>query len=368
MYIGVIALAVASVSMSVAWYATSRSLYVNSIDILIDADRELEISTSKDEGYTDHLEHQESDATGVFMPVTSAHSSIWMSEQRDMPLFYDDTLYSEEEDFQTFEVARKGFYSQKLYIRSDDSVWVTLDASKTFIHANTEYNKGFADKLYKKYHREYTQQELYNLTDEYKHSMEYYYSKCSVDEFKEKLDGIVSAMRYSILIKDENEYSYTIFDPNKNEVKPIYLGGVLDNDIDQYYDFYKKNGSDEYRERVYGEVTGDESLYDYTDVKDEDLDYLDSNDIANAFNARHKPGVKKFNLQESLDKGLKIKKEEAIDLKNFNSSDFRFPVYINQPKEIVVSIYIEGWDKDSINYTMGAAFYSDLVFKIEREM
>ena len=198
--------------------------------------------------------------------------------------------------------------------------------------------------------------------------MEYYYSKCSVDEFKEKLDGIVSAMRYSILIKDENEYSYTIFDPNKNEVKPIYLGGVLDNDIDQYYDFYKKNGSDEYRERVYGEVTGDESLYDYTDVKDEDLDYLDSNDIANAFNARHKPGVKKFNLQESLDKGLKIKKEEAIDLKNFNSSDFRFPVYINQPKEIVVSIYIEGWDKDSINYTMGAAFYSDLVFKIEREM
>ena len=162
MYIGVIALAVASVSMSVAWYATSRSLYVNSIDILIDADRELEISTSKDEGYTDHLEHQESDATGVFMPVTSAHSSIWMSEQRDMPLFYDDTLYSEEEDFQTFEVARKGFYSQKLYIRSDDSVWVTLDASKTFIHANTEYNKGFADKLYKKYHREYTQQELDN--------------------------------------------------------------------------------------------------------------------------------------------------------------------------------------------------------------
>ena len=37
LYIGAISLSLASVSMAVAWYASSRQLYVNSIDITIDA-------------------------------------------------------------------------------------------------------------------------------------------------------------------------------------------------------------------------------------------------------------------------------------------------------------------------------------------
>ena len=374
MYIGVIALAVASVSMSVAWYATSRSLYVNSIDITIDADRDLKISTSKDGGYKDHLSHQEVGATGVFLPLTSAHSSLWMSEKKDMPVFYDESMSYEHEDAQLFSVSERGYFSQKFYIMSDDDVWVTLDASKSFIHANASYIdgnealgvEGYAQKLYNLHHHEYTAQEEANLKEDYKHSIDYYYSQYSVEDFKANLRKIASAMRFSILIKDEDEYSYTIFDPNKEE--DTLLGGILDNDVDQYYDSYQKNGTNEFYERVYGEVIGDQSLYVYDEGLQEDSDYPNTNEPLNAFSARHKAGIKRFNLEKSLEKGLEIKKEESIDLKNFKSSDFRFPVRINQPKEVVISIYIEGWDKDSVDYTMGASFVSDIVFKIEREM
>ena len=68
---------------------------------------------------------------------------------------------------------------------------------------------------------------------------------------------------------------------------------------------------------------------------------------------------------------VEIKKEDSYDLKDFNDDPikpFHFPVYRDHPQEIVLSIYLEGWDLDSVNYTMGAAFISELTFKIEREM
>ena len=90
-----------------------------------------------------------------------------------------------------------------------------------------------------------------------------------------------------------------------------------------------------------------------------------------AFNARHKQGVKTFNLEKSVSEGnFKIKSEGAINLEDFKNEKkpFHFPIKMDTPKEIVISIYIEGWDLDSVNYTMGAAFTSDLTFTIEREM
>ena len=351
-FIGVIALNVAAASFAVAWYATSRTLYINSIDITIDADRDLGISTSRDGEYVDHITHTEVEASGVFMPLTSAHSSLWKSEKKDMPVFYDETKYSEMENAVLFEEATKGYFSQKFYLKSDDNVYVTIDAEKSFLKENVEYNKKYAKELYQ----------------EYQMFEDPYYKDLSEEEILERLNRIVKAMRYSILIKDGEEYSYKIIDPYKEQV--TLLGGVLDNDVDRYYDYYQVENSSEYKERVYGEVTGDKELYVYDDALEEDSSYKDVNDAPNAFNARHKKGIKRFNLEESINKGLKIQSEESIDLKDFNNDDkpYYFPVYRNTPKEVVVSIYIEGWDLESVNYTMGAAFISNLSFKIEREM
>ena len=358
MYIGVIALSVATVSMSVAWYATSRQLYINSIDITIDADRGLEISTNKDDGYVDYINHTELDATGVFVPLTTAHSSLWMSEKKDRPVFYDESKAFDAEDITTYQAVEtgSGYFTQKFYLKSDDDVYVTINPEKTFI------------KQYETELRDYNKEYARSLYEEYQTFQDEYYKNLSVDEIEERLDRVIKAMRFSILIKDENEYSYTIIDPLKEG--DTLLGGVLDNDVDRYYDYYQVGNTDEYRERVYGEIIASPEHYVYDDASDSDTSFLDANDAPNAFNARHKKGIKKFNLEESIKKGLEIKKEESIDLKDFNNEvkPFYFPVYRDTPKEVVVSIYIEGWDLESVNYTMGAAFISELSFKIYREM
>ena len=175
-------------------------------------------------------------------------------------------------------------------------------------------------------------------------------------------------MRFSILIKDVNEYSYTIIEPYKNG--DTYLGGLLDNDVDRYYDYYLQEGTEIPYERVYGEIIGERSSFVYDDGLADDSNYLDANEEPSAFNARHKAGIKRFNLEKSLENGIEIKKEETFDIHAFdtNVKPYHFPVYRDTPKEVTISIYIEGWDLDSVNYTMGAAFMSNFTFMIEREM
>ena len=176
MYIGVIALAVASVSMSVAWFATSRNLYVNSINITLDTDRELEISTSKDDGYVERIDHTELEATGVFMPLTTAHSSLWTQEKKDSPIFYDESNCSDIEHYTTYTEASEGYFSQKVYLKADDDLWISVDPEKSFIEPNKEYNKNYAERIYEHYQ---------NSVDEH----DAYYKNYSVDELEAMLNA-----------------------------------------------------------------------------------------------------------------------------------------------------------------------------------
>ena len=355
MYIGVIALAVASVSMSVAWFATSRTLYVNSINITIDTDRDLKISTEKEVGYVEHIDQTQDDVKGVFMPLTTAHSSTWTSQKLDSPIFYDESGSSETENFIGYTASESGYYSRKFYLLADDDLWIIIDPSKTFVNISEE------DDKHNEEHAKYLHKYYQTSNDEHYER----YKQYSEEELKELLNGVVKAMRFSILIKDVDEYSYTIIDPYFE--KETLMGGLLDNSVDGYYDNYIKESTDERYERVYGEYSG-EIVYD--EPLAQDSDFSDPNEPATAFNARHQKGVKLANIQKSIDeKGFEFKKEGAINLKDFETSvPFHFPVYMDKPKEVVISLYIEGWDLDSVNYTMGAAFSAGLGFKIEREM
>jgi hypothetical protein len=277
----------------------------------------------------------------------------------------DESNASEGEIFNPNRAVKPGFgyFSQKYYLLADDDVYVTIDPEKTYIKANEEYNASYAEYLYDYYQK---------LGDEHYAK----YKDYSVDQLYERLNRIVDAMRFSILIKDGEEYSYTIIDPNYKE--ETLLGGVLDNAMDQYYDYYHKSSTNEYYERVYGEFVGQAEdpegkpigtpVYDEALASDSDL--LEPDEAPNAFNARHKQGVRTFNLERSKNENnFRIKSEPAINLEDFKTGNpYHFPVYMDTPKEIVVSLYIEGWDLDSVNYTMGAAFNADLSFTIEREM
>ena len=411
MYIGVVTLAVASVSLSVAWFFASRTLYVNGINITFDTDKDLKISESKDDHYKERIEYNDKDANINFMPLTSAHSSLWTSQRKDSPIFYDESNSSELKEFDAFKEAEEGigYFSKKFYLLSDDDVYVTIspDKTKTYIEKNETYNEPVAEKRARevkaiKNNRDALEQNYRELKDKYDAGdssvtlvevkkaetdfelaekelqthldNHHYFTEAELElseaELKDKvlnrLNKVVNAMRYSILIIDQDEYDYVIIDPNKDRV--TLLGGLLDNSVDQYYDYYLDDSTDDLYERVYGEYTGEPvypSKYDGPEaLKDSDLP-------PSAFNACHKKGVWAFDPIESAkpEYGFKIAEEDSLTLSDFEGTPkFHFPVRDGVPKEVIISIYLEGWDLDSVNYTMDATFNAGLSFKIEREM
>ena len=346
-FVGAIALSVATLSMSLAWYASADRAFVETIVMTIDADRELLISTEENGNYVKRLDNSNLMDPGLFAPITAAYSSKWLNNS-EAPVFYDEANYSIEKDESTLRVAETGYFSQKLYLLGDDDLYVTIDPSDTYIHPS-ENNKAYASILYSNY-QEYG-------TDAQK--------ALSVEDIETRLNQLVNAMRYSLLIKDleTNEYDYYIIDPNKNGVTTY--GGLLDNNCNKYYDHYEDAG--ESYERVYGELVGDINDIEYDEPLSEDSDYLDANEEPNAFNAKNKKGVRPAILSNS---NVEFKQEESIEVSEFSNDTkpFLIPVYRETPREIILSIFIEGWDLDSVNYTMGSTFNANLSFAIEREM
>ena len=205
LYLGCIALSVAGISLSVAWYAAANRLRISSIDITIDCDRELFISTSPDGEFVEKLNYNDLNHSGDFLPLTSAHSSTWLNNKSDTPVFFDETRYSSYEYAELYSPSNRGYYSQKFYLKSDDDVYVTLDYEKTFLNANPEYNKSYAERLYEEYQAS-DNIRLKNLTKE---------------EIELRLNRLINAMRFSILVTDSKDYSYTIIDPNKRDIPII---------------------------------------------------------------------------------------------------------------------------------------------------
>ena len=345
--IGVIA--ISTVSVTLAWYANSNILHVEEFVITIDGDRELLVSTQEEDLdlFKDSLSTEELNHVPVFIPVSSMFSSSWLDEKESHPSFYDSSMHNVIEGVPYYGHAETfGFLSQDLYLLADDDVYVTIDALKTSLTANALFNIAYAQEL--------------ATREEYKH--------LSVDEIYERLNNLVNAMRFSILVPDEECYQYIVIDPNYNE-EIVYFGGVLDNTITGYYDWYFHNNQlNDKREIVYGDIT-DRDLAVYDEALDEDSDYVLDGD-ASAFNAKHEKGVKRLNFEKSLENGMGVARENRTSLEELDNDEsiFYFPVYEYQPRKIVLSIYIEGWDLDSINSTMGAYFLANLSFKIYREM
>ena len=342
MYVGAISLSVATLSMSIAWYASSTRLRIENIVISIDCDRQLAISTNPDSGYKSALGNADLQDCGEFHPVTSGHLE-WLDQKSNTPLFYNDCISVITDNEEHSLLMNYGYFSQKLYLKADDDVIVTINPSESYIKPKEDANKAYAEQLYNLY-KEHTKA-----------------------EYEEQLNELVKAMRYSILLTDNDQYKFIIIDPNKND--ETYYAGILDVDDDDYYDCYQNPIDGLYYEKVYG-VVNDESLIVYDEPLENDSGYKDVYEEPNAFNARHKKDVYRFNLEKSLQNGLVIQKEVSHTFDEFDGEDnpFKFPVYVNRPTEIVLSIYIEGWDLDSVNYTKGATFDSNLSFVIEQEM
>ena len=353
---GTIALTALSISITLAWYGARDRLSIENLEVGVTGKGDLKISLSPemDSFVTDLVDTQKIE----FSPVSSMLKSTWMDQKADKPVFYESAykhVLSSGEPY--LEAAEFGFYSKDVYLLTNvRNQFATLDfdaekGSKISREDLIDNEKNFerAQKL----HNEYPEWGL------------------EVSEIKERLDNIANALRISILVNDENNYRYYIIDPTKSDTEITYLGGLLDNDKNGYYDTYK-DANYESREVIYGEVN-DRSLLEY---KAPESDTLPDETPAgakvdpyfgNSFVAEHKPTAYTYLEQESKDNGFEIAKEESLSLNQLQNDDtsLLIPLTAGVPSKIVLSFYLEGWDLDCINATMGASFVSKLCFKLK---
>lgn len=357
LYVGIIALSSLGLSFSIAWYSSSSRLQINTINMSIDAEAELKISPiSNIEDARDELEYNIDER---FAPVTTAHSTSWVSAKTNQnPVFYDDTITLGDQFGDNPYVARSGYYSREFYLFCDHNVTVTIsnknletEEVETFIKADSTKNLSQAHEIYER---------VQGITSET--SPDYMFVGLTEEQIAEKLDNLVKAMRFSILVPDQNNYQYVIVDPHKETNDVTYLGGILDNNVDRYFDYIDSQG----KEKLYGEFTNRDAVV-FDEAASEDSGYV-MDGAPSAFNAKHKKGIKKFNFESSKEY---IKIEESHSLSEFNDhahTPLNIPVKAGVGTRIVLSIYIEGWDLDSVNYTMGASFFAGLKFTIAKGM
>lgn len=335
-----------SISFSLAWSAYATRLNVEEIEMRFKGDKQLRISTSPNvEDFKERLERGVDNLNEVelFKPVSSMYSDEWTSINGQTPLFRDCTATSVDAwgNPQDAEYVTDGYYSQELYLMCDDDVIVTLNQKTTVMKANETENARLAK------------------------TMVGFYEGKSEQDILDGLNSQEKCLRMSILLPDEDCYQYTIIDPYKDD-KDVYFAGALDNVTDRYYDYYNGQDGERY-EVIYGNAKNKEKAV-YDECKEQDIEKAEGD--YTIFNARTMANVHRFNLEKSLENGLDVEKEKSYSLEEIDvyETPLAIPLYRNKPRKIVLSIYLEGWDKLNTNITMGSNFTCDIAFKVLREM
>ena len=358
---GTIALAALSISLTLAWYGASDRLNVENLEVSVQAKGNLKVSTSPNhESFVEDLTNKDLNNLSddfLFAPVSTMHKKNWMDQKAAVPEFYDSSakeVLSSGEPY--LEKAEFGFFQRDIYLlttlKNQYAVLDLADEADGGSFFKTGDNFARAQDLYNKYH------DVWNL---------------ELSEIQDKLDSLINCLRVSILVNQGEDYHYYIIDPTKNEGKVTYLGGRLDNDKNGYFDSYK-NLQGEHKEVIYGEVN-DRSLIEYDDPVDPNFKdnsgaaVVDeaSHFLSNSFVADSKPSVYTYNKDKSKEKGFEIATEDSLSLEKLKTDDtsLLIPLVSGEPTKIVLSIYLEGWDIDCINATMGASFNTKLSFKLK---
>ena len=191
--IGVVALSALSLSITLAWYASSDRLNVDAFNIEIVGSHNLLISTVNEEGsFKEELKTEDLNHVDLFVPASSMHKDTWMDQKSDTPLFYDNSFYNvPSSGVPQLKQVTRGYFQQKLYLLSDITYNVTLSVEDSKFLANEEANQVRAKKLHKDN------------------------PILSEEEYLEKLNNLAKSLRLSILIPEEDNYAYFIVDTYK---------------------------------------------------------------------------------------------------------------------------------------------------------
>ena len=251
-----------------------------------------------------------------------------------------------------------GFYSRALYLRAQDNAYVSLDPTQCFFNPDEALNAQTAQELYEQNELIIRQEE-----EQFGASSKIHYT---VEQYIERLNALTKSMRVSIYDVENREYY--IFDPHKDG-DTVY-GGILDNNRDGYFDTYTTTGGDIY-ETLYGELNDRANIVYGQRLEHDDPEILDGE--LSCFHAKHLKGCFPYDEEASKQAGLTFKTEQSLQFSDASSeipdeNPFVLELDRSVPKKIVLSIYMEGWDLDCINSTMGASFLAQLQFRIIRRM
>ena len=317
-----------SVTATYAWFELTNAQKVSEIGMSVAEGPKLEIGLKQNLSDTidyyesigdkELSEHYPSYAPGMELsPVSGMNLNSWYNEETDLAAAFP-VLYSLSSGIPTPIKASQGYLSFETYFRCEESGYLFLDKEGTFLSPNVETNR----------------------------ETEAYYG---LEEGS--LDAVTKCIRVSFL----GNQGYRILDLYKDG--ETELAGRLDLNGDGYFD------SLDGQEIVYGSYSGDPI---YGEESDNVIDNGDSQPNSSA-------NIAPFLKDESKENGFtpEIEHSQTIDSLSldYNEPNFdpatQFPLaYLtaDEPARLVISLYIEGWDKDASEEVVDGAFNLDLSF------
>lgn len=322
------------VTSTIAWFDISNNLIVNNMTMTFGKDHDnVKIGFSEDgDFYSDvdstilerevGFKHDQ-----AFFPLTSGFQNEWLTSstpfEGTLPVLHTDPVEGNI-------VATKGFLQFPLYFKTSEDGYIYLDGATSF-SANTDENLKAAKKLHLQ---------------------------------PSDLNEIAFCSRASFYSED---YGFKIFEPNVSASSKTALGGRLDlQPFDGYFDYEKATDS----EIMYGDYNrNDNPTLFYGVASTEDSLYEGAN---TCFNAATKAGIRPLDLAASANQGgLKIAQEMTFTLAELGApaGGGRLGVgrplaycYAGQPKKVILTVYVEGWDLDTVQAVSAASFNMNIVF------
>ena len=341
---------IASIGMSLAWYSSGSLLYINDIQITFRGDKEILAGLDEDsDNYKDTIVFNDKDSNKNYFPVSSMFSDEWINAKASKPQFRSEYTVISHNDVDSYTkselitVDEDGYFSKEMYLYCESNVILTIDSEGTKFTADESANRATANRIPR--------------------------GGRTVDEVTQDLNDVVKSLRFSVLIPDPDDYHYYIVDPYKGNGKS-YLCGIMnyDDDSDEYYDSYYKDG--EKFEFFYGEYNDESKIvYDVSNTEDSEV-----TGRPDKFNAKHQKGVRSVNMTDSIANGFIPKEEGSLTLEEADisttegaESGVRIKLKAFIPTKIVLSMYLEGWDKDNTSFVEQGKFNADIKFKIGEE-
>lgn len=390
---GINLLLISSITMSLAWFVGSEYSFIEDINITLDVDADLKISTENNLEYGKDSLSGAADlgAIGNFIPVTSmcSETSEWIKDRTNLHPEFIQQYKTEFRESPGKYVAYKGFFQKTVYLYSDKHMLVTLDSEKTYLKANETLNQQKASKKAEEKalnnYRAIADQKIaeQNITDEAEKAQIYentkneltgiYFTQCLND-----LNKVEDSLRFSILDykniakEDEDDFikNYTIVDPKKTS-DPVVFGGRLSTSVTKdYYDHFIDYDTYEYKEVLFGEYTTLHPLV----YKDAVLEDVPSEGTPTCFNAGTRKGVRPLDMDD-LATNVMFYQETSISLEEADvsthpaneQSGYLVELWPGEAHPLTISVYLEGWDRDNVDSSQEASFDVNISFKLYRQ-